>query len=76
MSAPDTRRNGTARDETARDEEDAAVVIAVLAALAAASAHPGGNATAGPASVWSDPAHRFGVRRPYAGSWWASGLPG
>ena len=76
MSARGTAWDETARDETARDEEDAAVVIAVLAALAAASAHPGGNTTAGPASVWSDPAHRFGVRRPSAGSWWASGLPG
>jgi len=76
VSARGTAWDETARDETARDEEDAAVVIAVLAALAAASAHPGGNATAGPASVWSDPAHRFGVRRPSAGGWWASGLPG
>jgi len=52
------------------------MVIAILAALSAASAHPSENAAAGPASVWSDPAHRFGVRRPFAGSWWASGLPG
>jgi hypothetical protein len=60
----------------ARDEDDAAVVIAILGALSAASADPSENAAAGPASVWSDPAHRFGARRPAAGSWWASGLPG
>jgi hypothetical protein len=76
VSAPDARRNDIAGDVMARNEEDAAMVIAILAALSAASAHPSENAAAGPASVWSDPAHRFGVRRPFAGSWWASGLPG
>jgi len=56
-----------------RDDQDAATVIAILTALAAAS--PGADETPSDRSVWADPAHRLGVRSPSASGWWASGLP-
>jgi len=60
-------------NQLVHDDEDAAVVLAILAALAASSEN--GRQSA-PASVWGQPAHRLGVRRPSAAQWWSSGLPG
>lgn len=59
-------------DRQLRDEEDAAAVIAILTALAAA----GGAPEPDPAdrSVWGDPAHRLGLAPPSRVAWWASGL--
>jgi hypothetical protein len=74
------RPAGPANDPTrpgptgpARDEQDAAVVIAVLAALAAGP-EPAATEPA-PRSVWADPAHRLGVSAAGDHRWWASGLP-
>lgn len=55
-----------------RDEEDAAAVIAILTALAAA----GGDPEPEPAtrSVWGDPEHRLGLAPASPVGWWASGL--
>lgn len=58
---------------SSRDDADAATVIAILSALAAAAGTPGDEPA--PRSVWADPAHRLG-QRPAAHGWWASGLPG
>ena len=67
---PATESQGKSRTS----EEDAAVVIAILTALTAGAAPPGGQS--GPASVWADPAHMLRARlSPGMGSWWASGLP-
>jgi hypothetical protein len=54
-----------------RDEEDAAVVITLLASLADRSATPE------PASTfWGDPEFALGQVQPNrAGAWWSSGLP-
>ncbi|WP_420122599.1 acyl-CoA carboxylase epsilon subunit [Nakamurella sp.] len=56
-----------------RDEQDAATVIAILTALAAA----GGEPEPDPAdrSVWGDPAHRLRLAPASPVAWWASGLP-
>ncbi len=74
------RPAGPANDPTrpgptgpARDEPDAAVVIAVLAAVAAGP-EPAATEPA-PRSVWADPAHRLGVSAAGDHRWWASGLP-
>lgn len=57
-----------------RDDEDAATVIAILTALAAAATEP--DEEPAPArSVWADPAHRLGLRALAPTGWWASGLP-
>jgi hypothetical protein len=64
---------GTGPTGPARDEQDAAVVIAVLAALAAGP-EPAATEPA-PRSVWADPAHRLGVSAAGDHRWWASGLP-
>jgi len=52
-------------------DEDAAVVVAVITALAA------GRAEETPAvrSVWADPAGRLGRAQPGPHTWWASGGP-
>jgi hypothetical protein len=59
-------------DAADRDAEDAAVVIAVLAALSG-----GGDADPGPSArtVWADPGRRQPLWAPGASAWWASGLP-
>lgn len=57
---------------SSRDEEDAATVIAVLTALAAAAGEPVTEPTA--RSVWGDPAHRLGLAPASPVGWWASGL--
>jgi hypothetical protein len=55
------------------DDQDAAAVLAILAALAASS---GADETIPPLrSVWGGHAHRLGVRSVSATGWWASGLP-
>jgi len=67
---PATESQGQSRTS----EEDAAVVIAILTALTAGAAPPGGQS--GPASIWADPGHMLRTRlSPGNGSWWASGLP-
>lgn len=64
---------GTGPTGPARDEQDAAVVIAVLAALAAGPEAAATEPT--PRSIWADPAHRLGVGAAGDHRWWASGLP-
>jgi hypothetical protein len=58
----------------ARDDDDAAVVLAVLFAIAGATdAAP--EAPLAP-SIWGNPAHRIGTDpAPTATAWWASGMP-
>jgi hypothetical protein len=63
----------------ARDLEDAAAVVTVLAALAGAHAGaPAGDRP--PRSFWGDPGYRTAAPgtaglRPGPHGWWASGLP-
>ena len=57
-------------DIAARDE-DAAAVIAIVTALAAACENPEPER---PTSVWADPAYRFGLRSTGPLGWWSSGL--
>jgi hypothetical protein len=70
------RPEGRQSAERQRDDEDAAVVLTIVAALAASTAASAGDSTtpAAPA-VWADPGHRFGLTRPSAAGWWASGMP-
>jgi hypothetical protein len=62
---------GAHDDRSATADEDVAVVLALLAA--AGGAVP--ESAPGPRSVWSDPAHRLGLRSTGSTGWWASGLP-
>ncbi|RIJ76852.1 hypothetical protein D1871_10050 [Nakamurella silvestris] len=56
----------------ARDDEDTAVVIAVIAALAdqAPAVKP-----AAPRAFWGNPAHQLGISRPGLHGWWIAGQP-
>jgi hypothetical protein len=56
------------------DDDDAAVVVALLTALAA-STEPDAVPEQTRRSVWADPSHRLGLQSPSASGWWASGLP-
>ncbi|AZI58550.1 hypothetical protein EH165_10830 [Nakamurella antarctica] len=66
---PDRERAvGSTRD---RDDEDAAAVIAVIAALATGNSKTSESA---PRSAWGSPAHRLGVVAPGQHAWWMSGV--
>jgi len=57
-----------------REDEEAAAVLAVVAALAGASAPA--VRPAAPSSIWADPVHLLADRpEPSATGWWASGMP-
>ena len=59
----------TGVDRTRRADEDAALVIALIAAMAETPVATPNLA------LWGDPAHRLRGLAPARSTWWASGLP-
>ncbi|MDQ2844761.1 MAG: hypothetical protein M3Y77_00040 [Actinomycetota bacterium] len=60
---------------SARDDEDAAAVIAVLSAVALQASGTVEPVAAQHRSPWADPAHLLAAQQPGPRSWWASGQP-
>jgi len=56
-----------------RDDEDAAVVVTILTAIAARAA-TAGSGPATPRACWGDPRFRIAPATPGPHAWWASGL--
>jgi hypothetical protein len=57
-----------------RDDEDAAVVVTILTAIARSAAAVSPEPVR-PQSFWGSPAFRIADAAPGPRSWWASGLP-
>lgn len=72
---PDPVRSANPRPvrDVSRRDDDAATVIAILTAIAAASYESVPEPV--DRSVWADPAHRLGLSSASPTGWWASGLP-